>query len=251
VLKNRVNDAGYHATLGNANWFTVGAVAAMLLATCASFFGACGRFATGRAAGEKVSHTGHGRFAARRGGFPTHAPRVMHPLTAVLNASTLLQLQAAYNRHAWAMFTRQWSRDRRGAICDYSRLIPPMHDIEYCNVARWERVRRRGHGGARGDEVSGASVEESCASCQNVCGQNVVDSQSQGKCTVDRHPTAPSPSPAPSHPGTHPSPHRSSPPLVAAVVVVGIVILAVLPSLFSLLLFCLSSPSHSPSPSLF
>ncbi|CAK9780160.1 pali-domain-containing protein [Cutaneotrichosporon oleaginosum] len=53
VLKNRVNDAGYNATLGNANWFTVGAVAAMIMAMCASFFGACGRFATGRAAGEK------------------------------------------------------------------------------------------------------------------------------------------------------------------------------------------------------
>ncbi|BEI84252.1 hypothetical protein CcaverHIS002_0408560 [Cutaneotrichosporon cavernicola] len=53
VLKNRVVEAGYHASLGIANWFTVAGVAAMILAMCASFFGACGRFATGRAAGEK------------------------------------------------------------------------------------------------------------------------------------------------------------------------------------------------------
>lgn len=56
VLKNRLQDNGVTASLGNANWLTVGAVAAMILAMCASFFGACGRFATGRAAGEKVSH---------------------------------------------------------------------------------------------------------------------------------------------------------------------------------------------------
>ncbi|GMK56784.1 hypothetical protein CspeluHIS016_0306240 [Cutaneotrichosporon spelunceum] len=53
VLKNRVVDAGYHASLGIANWFTVAAVISMILAMCASFFGACGRFATGRSAGEK------------------------------------------------------------------------------------------------------------------------------------------------------------------------------------------------------
>lgn len=40
---------------GNCNWFTVGAAVALFLATCASFCGAFGRFASGRAAGEKVS----------------------------------------------------------------------------------------------------------------------------------------------------------------------------------------------------
>lgn len=66
VLKNRLLDAGYQAKLGNANWLTVAAVAAMILAMCASFFGACGRFATGRSAGEKVSHSVY--FSCRSGG---------------------------------------------------------------------------------------------------------------------------------------------------------------------------------------
>jgi hypothetical protein len=39
---------------GNANWLTVGAVVAFFLSMCTSFCGACGRFASGRAAGEKV-----------------------------------------------------------------------------------------------------------------------------------------------------------------------------------------------------
>ncbi|WVF67285.1 hypothetical protein IAT40_002035 [Kwoniella sp. CBS 6097] len=53
VLKNRLQDAGYPAGLGNANWFTIGAFAALALSMCTSACGACGRFATGRSAGEK------------------------------------------------------------------------------------------------------------------------------------------------------------------------------------------------------
>ncbi|KAL1410876.1 hypothetical protein Q8F55_001819 [Vanrija albida] len=53
VLRNRLRDADYSASLGNANWLTVGAVVALFLSTCTSMLGACGRFATGRAAGEK------------------------------------------------------------------------------------------------------------------------------------------------------------------------------------------------------
>jgi len=53
IVKDRLKDAGYTATLGNANWFTVGAVGACLLSVCTSCCGAFGRFATGRAAGEK------------------------------------------------------------------------------------------------------------------------------------------------------------------------------------------------------
>ncbi|WWC91900.1 uncharacterized protein L201_006849 [Kwoniella dendrophila CBS 6074] len=55
VLKNRIQDAGYSAGLGNANWFTVGAFVALCAAMCTSFCGAFGRFAEGRFAGEKVS----------------------------------------------------------------------------------------------------------------------------------------------------------------------------------------------------
>ncbi|WWD03949.1 hypothetical protein V865_002007 [Kwoniella europaea PYCC6329] len=55
VLKNRIHDAGYEAGLGNANWFTVGAFAALVLSMCASVCGAFGRFSSGRFAGEKVS----------------------------------------------------------------------------------------------------------------------------------------------------------------------------------------------------
>ncbi|WVQ84736.1 hypothetical protein IAT38_006893 [Cryptococcus sp. DSM 104549] len=53
TTKNKLHDAGHAASLGNANWFTVGAVAALALASCTSICGACGRFATGRMAGEK------------------------------------------------------------------------------------------------------------------------------------------------------------------------------------------------------
>jgi len=53
LIKNRVVDAGFTAKLGNANWLTVGAVVAYFLSMCTSLCGACGRFATGRAAGEK------------------------------------------------------------------------------------------------------------------------------------------------------------------------------------------------------
>ncbi|RSH91451.1 hypothetical protein EHS25_009750 [Saitozyma podzolica] len=53
ITKNEVSSAGGSATLGNANWLTVGATVALFLAMCTSFCGACGRFATGRAAGEK------------------------------------------------------------------------------------------------------------------------------------------------------------------------------------------------------
>ncbi|OCF34234.1 hypothetical protein I316_04186 [Kwoniella heveanensis BCC8398] len=53
VLKNRIQDAGYSAGLGNANWFTIGAFASLALAMCTSACGACGRFATGRMGGEK------------------------------------------------------------------------------------------------------------------------------------------------------------------------------------------------------
>jgi len=66
VLKNRLTDNNYDAKLvscssphtltlqGIANWFTVGGTAALLLATCTAMCGACGRFATGRSAGEKA-----------------------------------------------------------------------------------------------------------------------------------------------------------------------------------------------------
>jgi len=53
IVKDRLVDAGYTAKLGNANWLTVGAVGACLLSVCTSCCGAFGRFATGRAAGEK------------------------------------------------------------------------------------------------------------------------------------------------------------------------------------------------------
>lgn len=53
VLKNRLHNNNYEAKLGNANWLTLGGVVALLLATCTSMCGACGRFATGRMAGEK------------------------------------------------------------------------------------------------------------------------------------------------------------------------------------------------------
>lgn len=67
LVKQRLHDAGYEASLvriqllasltvqGIANWFTVGAVVALWLAFCTSICGAFGRFASGRAAGEKVS----------------------------------------------------------------------------------------------------------------------------------------------------------------------------------------------------
>ncbi|KAL7424419.1 hypothetical protein Q5752_000102 [Cryptotrichosporon argae] len=53
LLKNRISDAGYHATLGNANWFTIGGTVALFLSMCTSVCGAFGRFASGRPAGEK------------------------------------------------------------------------------------------------------------------------------------------------------------------------------------------------------
>jgi len=53
LVRNRVRDAGGAAELGNCNWFTVGAVVALFLSMCTSFCGAFGRFASGRAAGEK------------------------------------------------------------------------------------------------------------------------------------------------------------------------------------------------------
>ncbi|WOO81003.1 pH-response regulator protein palI/RIM9 [Vanrija pseudolonga] len=53
VLKNRLHDADISAKLGNANWLTVAAVFALFLSTCTAMLGAFGRFATGRAAGEK------------------------------------------------------------------------------------------------------------------------------------------------------------------------------------------------------
>lgn len=77
IIRNRVRDRGYEAELvstkrsvfaetgnadgsmgteyfqGNANWLTVGALAALILGTCTAACGSCGRFATGRMAGEK------------------------------------------------------------------------------------------------------------------------------------------------------------------------------------------------------
>lgn len=53
VLKNRLHNNNYEAKLGNANWLTLGGVVALMLAACTSMCGACGRFATGRMAGEK------------------------------------------------------------------------------------------------------------------------------------------------------------------------------------------------------
>jgi len=53
IVRNRIRDRGYEAELGNANWLTVGAVAALILGTCTAACGSCGRFATGRMGGEK------------------------------------------------------------------------------------------------------------------------------------------------------------------------------------------------------
>ncbi|WRT70041.1 uncharacterized protein IL334_007035 [Kwoniella shivajii] len=53
IIKDRINDAGGSAKLGNANWFTLGAWAALSLAMCCSIGGAFGRFANGRFGGEK------------------------------------------------------------------------------------------------------------------------------------------------------------------------------------------------------
>ncbi len=53
IIRNRVRAAGFIASLGNANWLTVGAVAALILGTCTAACGSCGRFATGRMGGEK------------------------------------------------------------------------------------------------------------------------------------------------------------------------------------------------------
>ncbi|CAD6569171.1 MAG: hypothetical protein TREMPRED_005084 [Tremellales sp. Tagirdzhanova-0007] len=53
VVKDRIDSAGGHASLGNANWFTLGALASLFFCVCTSLCGACGRFATGRMAGEK------------------------------------------------------------------------------------------------------------------------------------------------------------------------------------------------------
>lgn len=53
ILRNHFNDNGASAKLGNALWITVGAVAALILATCTAACGSCGRFATGRMGGEK------------------------------------------------------------------------------------------------------------------------------------------------------------------------------------------------------
>lgn len=55
IVKNHARDGGVQATLGNANWFTVAALASLFLSMCTSVCGACGRFANGRMAGEKVS----------------------------------------------------------------------------------------------------------------------------------------------------------------------------------------------------
>lgn len=155
VLKNRVLEAGYHAALGNANWFTVAGVFAMILAMCASFFGACGRFATGRAAGEKVSHS--------RGppqppqDLEAARPHVRDLLTAVLIASlTRSTLQAAYNCHVWAMFTRRWPRESRGRSVSIAR---PSHICMIYRVLRcWQRVRWRVH-----------ALDGVCMVCDGVC----------------------------------------------------------------------------------
>ncbi|OWZ52006.1 hypothetical protein J007_02060 [Cryptococcus neoformans] len=53
IVKNHARDGGVQATLGNANWFTVAALASLFLSMCTSVCGACGRFANGRMAGEK------------------------------------------------------------------------------------------------------------------------------------------------------------------------------------------------------
>lgn len=55
LVKNNARNGGVHATLGNANWFTVAALASLFFSMCTSVCGACGRFANGRMAGEKVS----------------------------------------------------------------------------------------------------------------------------------------------------------------------------------------------------
>ncbi|GHJ88129.1 hypothetical protein NliqN6_4531 [Naganishia liquefaciens] len=53
IARNRLEDRGYDADLGNALWITVGACAALILGTCTAACGSCGRFATGRMGGEK------------------------------------------------------------------------------------------------------------------------------------------------------------------------------------------------------
>ncbi|ODN87674.1 hypothetical protein L198_06897 [Cryptococcus wingfieldii CBS 7118] len=53
LVKNKINDAGYSASYGNANWLTAGALGAFALSFCTSLCGAFGRFASGRFAGEK------------------------------------------------------------------------------------------------------------------------------------------------------------------------------------------------------
>jgi len=53
IMRNRTQDAGYYAALGNANWLTVGAVAALILGTCTAACGALSPRFGGRMAGEK------------------------------------------------------------------------------------------------------------------------------------------------------------------------------------------------------
>lgn len=55
IIRNKFNKngEGASASLGNANWLTVGACAALILGTCTAALGSCGRFARGRMAGEK------------------------------------------------------------------------------------------------------------------------------------------------------------------------------------------------------
>lgn len=53
IMRRLLNDNGFNAMLGNANWLTIGALAALILGTCTAACGSCGRFATGRMGGEK------------------------------------------------------------------------------------------------------------------------------------------------------------------------------------------------------
>ncbi|KAG8946007.1 hypothetical protein FRC04_012126 [Tulasnella sp. 424] len=49
ILRNKLRGQGYPAQYGNANWLVLGALIALLLGTCTSFFGIFGSYRTKRA----------------------------------------------------------------------------------------------------------------------------------------------------------------------------------------------------------
>lgn len=44
IARNRFRDVGARAQYGNANWLTLGALIALILAFCAGALGSCGRY---------------------------------------------------------------------------------------------------------------------------------------------------------------------------------------------------------------